>query len=271
MKPTSKGPFRPIYMSILYHPRFQILSSGARSLWLALKLRLGPSGFDRLYLQELEEISGLERAEIDAALEELRQAEWIEVEGSLYWMIDGFENEPLNRGETSVKSVRVHLDGFRGPMSDRYRERYVMPTPNPRVNPTPNPRVNPTPNPRVEPTLVKRDRDRERKRNRETIGGKRGSPRPSGPSPPDRSTDAFLHLVAWLGNASVLARAAALWDRNTPTWPQMILDRYGPKGDEPKAPKFMTRVLSDLVAKTRGILHTRSLEAFVHQAEQTKG
>ena len=123
---TKKGPFRPIYQSLLHHPRFVGLSSDARSLWLALKLRLGPSGLDRVYSDELCDIAGLTPSQLSDALEEVVEGGWVESEGNLYWLVDGYDNEPMNQGDKAKKSIERHLNSLRGDIVVRFKDRYQI-------------------------------------------------------------------------------------------------------------------------------------------------
>lgn len=250
----SKGPFRPIYRSILHHPRFVGLSVEARSLWFVLKLRLGPSGLDRVYDDELCETANLDAFDLADAREELVKAEWVRVEGNLWWLIDGYENEPMVQGPKSRTSIERHISGFRGPVVEAFRQRYGFDTLSDTLPDT------------LSDRSVRGERDREDgNKTVEVIGGNVGTNDPAA-RPPE-----FEALLDWLRNLEVCTRAAQKWNRNTPTWPGMILDRYGPTGIEPKAPALVVSALSDLVRKTSGVLHTRSLEAFIEQEENRHG
>ena len=153
----SKGPFRPVYRSLLHHPRFRPLSSDARSLWLALKLRLGPAGIDRVYREELVEVTGLDDAGVTAAIEELVRHRWIETGEGLFWLVEGFANEPMMQSPNAVESVRIHIGGLRGAIVDRYRERYDLKgthegSPMGKGRGSANPSAMGTPNPTHAPT-----------------------------------------------------------------------------------------------------------------------
>ena len=216
----SKGPFRPIYLSLLHNRRFMVLSVDARSLWLAFKLRLGPSGLDRVYREELCEITSLDVDRLDAAIAELEANGWLEVEGGLYWMVNGYANEPMNQGKAR-KAVARHLDGLRGPIVDKFRIRYGF-VENQGLSDRLSDRLCDSP-------VRDRDRDRENHNQRD----REVSPASLAQSIVENSTGRDS-LRAWLGTPEAVRRAASLWDRNTPDWPHMLLTRYGPDGTDPK-------------------------------------
>jgi len=268
----SKGYHRPIYEALIFHERFQPLSSDARALWLALKLTLGPAGIARKYDEELADASGLAVGDqLDAARADLIEYEWLEVEGRIHWLVEGFANEPYHATKNSRKSIAQTLDGLSGEIVDRFRERYGFPR-----EASGKASGKASGNPNGKPRHPARARGG-RGSTAEVVGGgklKDPSGEPSGEPRQQTSSSSFVpelrHYLA--GRGRLVADASKRWGS---AWVAHVWTHYGPGGTSAKAlqgvpdpdrPAVLAGVLTDLLADSPEQYPRRAVDGFVRSA-----
>ena len=121
---STAGHWRPVYVSLLRDPAWRVLSPEARSVWLSIKLLLGPGGIGDLWDGQICAASGVAYDRVSAAIAEVEKAGWVEKDGDTFWMINGFAHECGHHGPNQLKSVARHVADVGGPLADRFRERY---------------------------------------------------------------------------------------------------------------------------------------------------
>ena len=122
----SQGNYRRVYEALLSHPRWKPLSPAARSMWLGIKLKLGPSGIGDVYSEQLAEWSGVDSAALtNRARLELVTHGWLKVEGTTHWLVEGFANEPGRKSPNILRAVEVHLCNMRGDLVGEFRTKYA--------------------------------------------------------------------------------------------------------------------------------------------------
>lgn len=274
----------PIPPSIVALP----VSPTARLVAITLYLELAPSGINRVPAVEyqLAEMLTLPPPTITEALDELTGIDWLVREGAVLFIPTALGTSRLNvRNRNHAKAVLTHLDKItqRQPsalvdaMRDGIHDAMGDSIPDAIADAS-----------EIPSGIGNREEGKGEggKGNGEKGkgNGEKGMPSamaeqprtnpvlhipPGEAAPPSRRVAArdMDRLVAWLGSTASVRRAAELWDANTPGWPAMILDRYGPDGVSPKPQGLVLLALSDLTRKTRGALSPRSLEAFVDRVE----
>jgi len=95
--------YRSIYSDIQRDPEFVELSPQAKLLVYTLKVRMGPLGIEVLQAGELTDLTGLEYAQVTAALDELQDADWIRREANVIWLRNGLRHEPGFKPEKNLK------------------------------------------------------------------------------------------------------------------------------------------------------------------------
>lgn len=125
-----RGEYRPIYEALVDGPQFQRLSSEARFVFFAIKLKSGAAGIRLIpgLRAALVEWTGLPEVRVEAALAELQEQEWIELEASVVWIVRGLEFEP-SMDPSNVKQ-RTYLRRYCDTLPSRaivarFRDRYA--------------------------------------------------------------------------------------------------------------------------------------------------
>ncbi len=133
--PTKKDAtlkYRPILESLLKNPKYLKLSPNAKLCFFNLKLALGVSGIECLDPRNLETYTGLQVEDVNSALDELEDTDWIRREANIVWLIDGYKNE-TNHSLANDKhrtSLTTHLVGLpRLRIVDAFAERYGIQLP----------------------------------------------------------------------------------------------------------------------------------------------
>lgn len=128
-QPKARGTFRLIAEAVLYDERFRPLRPPGRSLWLALKLTLGPAGIRRMFDDELREASGC-GDDLEAARSELAGAGLLEVEDRIHWLVDGYGEDRGTRSPKLRPRIERELANLGDrPIVQRFRERYGFEAP----------------------------------------------------------------------------------------------------------------------------------------------
>lgn len=95
---TERGSYRPILTTLLDGKDFQQLSAYARWVFVALKMRLGPTGIEVHYRDalaiEMAEQTGVSTDGIQRAFDELEAGEWVRFERNVVWIIRQLEFDP---------------------------------------------------------------------------------------------------------------------------------------------------------------------------------
>lgn len=91
-----RGEYRPIYEALFDGPDFQRLSTTARLSLVALKVKCGPLGIKVVpgYLGAIEVWTGSTSEGASKALQSLISEGWVEVDGTVVWVVRGLEFEP---------------------------------------------------------------------------------------------------------------------------------------------------------------------------------
>jgi hypothetical protein len=91
-----RGEYRPIYEALFDGPDFERLSTTARLALIALKVKCGPLGI-RVITAHVEAVriwTGSSFEGASEALQSLISEGWIEVDGTVVWVVRGLEFEP---------------------------------------------------------------------------------------------------------------------------------------------------------------------------------
>lgn len=126
---AAKVRYRSIVAGLLDRQSFQQLSERARWVFIALKVSFGPSGIEVRYAQalvaELAAQTGARPEDVEHALNELEQANWIEREANVTWVKGQLEDDPHMswRDEKHRVSVGRHVAGLPDlPIVSRYKD-----------------------------------------------------------------------------------------------------------------------------------------------------
>jgi hypothetical protein len=115
---TDRGEYRAIRRVLLDGPDFQKLPAGARWVFVALKLNLGPSGLEVWYPAELVARlcaqTGTSANGVEGALATLEREGWIQREGNVIWIVGQLANDPhVKRTDPKHrKMIQRHVDGL---------------------------------------------------------------------------------------------------------------------------------------------------------------
>ena len=91
--------WRPLKVTLVKDPRYEVLSPPARALLVGIKLSLEPEGVGKLYGEQMDDLAGAPHAE---PLEELRTHKWVKTHRNFVWLINGFKWELNHRGKSLV-------------------------------------------------------------------------------------------------------------------------------------------------------------------------
>jgi len=149
---SSRGVYRGIFSALPDDPDFQTLTPDARLLFYTARIchAAGPACIFRYYPAVLMAQSGLDAPRLEAALEELQEARWIEREGVILWIRNGLRYDPHMRvsdGKHRLSIERAVLALPKLPIVLRFCAYYHLPRPfeDPTQDPTQDPsKTNPT-------------------------------------------------------------------------------------------------------------------------------
>lgn len=96
---SERGVYRGTYSALLDDPDWQWLTAKARLVFLTARLckQCGPASIFRYYPEMLSVQSGLTVKDIEAALRELEENDWIRREGVILWLRNGLRHDPNMR------------------------------------------------------------------------------------------------------------------------------------------------------------------------------
>jgi hypothetical protein len=113
---TKRGEYAAIYTALVDDPDYHALTPAARLCFFNLKLILGPSGIDlvRCFVQQMQQISGLEVEHLTDALAELSEKGWLLRQGDVVWLRNGLKHNPnmTMANEKHRLGVLRHLQGL---------------------------------------------------------------------------------------------------------------------------------------------------------------
>jgi uncharacterized phage protein (TIGR02220 family) len=96
---SERGVYRGTYSALLDDPDWQWLSAKARLVFLTARLckQCGPASIFRYYPEMLSVQSGVPVKDVEAALRELEDNDWIRREGVILWIRNGLRHDPNMR------------------------------------------------------------------------------------------------------------------------------------------------------------------------------
>lgn len=152
---TDRGEYRSIHSVLVDGPDFQSLTANARLTYLVTRLTTGPTGLALIpaYVACTAERTGLSMATVEAAVAELVEHGWVEVERNVVWCVRGLEFEPTRRPDNANHRLSVvrHVEGLpRLEVVRAFQRRYSNWFDNPIPMPSPMPLGMPSPMPSKE-------------------------------------------------------------------------------------------------------------------------
>ena len=216
MAKEDRGEYRAIYATLVDSREFRALSGVARACFWILKMKLGQAGIDVFYIEALPRLVGFDTSPCEGAVQELIDAEWLAVEGDVYWLRNGLRFEPSDplASPNGRKGVENHLKTLpKMEIVNRFAAYYGLEIPFPDLAPS-KPLRSPFEARMTEEGIGKRDTDT---------------------STPRARASGWEDLAAYLGDhAGAVERLAASADHGR-VWPRGILGLYGPDGTDPQA------------------------------------
>lgn len=124
-----RGDYRPIYVTLFNGKDYRALSPTAKLVLLTIKGLAGASGLKvwPALSESLAELTGHKTTETRRAVKELIDAEWIQYQDGILWLVRGLEFEPqVSHGEKHRAWIANELRGLpRSPIIDRFRAHYA--------------------------------------------------------------------------------------------------------------------------------------------------